>query len=283
MIDIKVEDITKDLERRNRQTTKEYMDVAQMISLVGYRDGNRTGVDTLKVPQITMNFDLSDGYVPIIDSKKVFWRTAVEELLWIYRDASNDVTLLNDKGIHIWDQWVNANNTIGKAYGYQIAKYDQLNNLIKTLREDPQSRRMIMNLWNIEDLPEMELQPCCFMTMWDVTEGYLNCTLVQRSGDYLVGVPFNMTQYAVLVHLIAHVTGLKPGCMLYVINNAHIYENQLETFDKMLMDYDLGDDVESAPRIILDESVKEFKDFDISNINIEGYKANRTYQFEVVK
>ena len=139
----------------------------------------------------------------------------------------------------------------------QLAKYHQVDTLLKTLREDPESRRMVVSLWNVEDLPDMALQPCAFLTMWDVSaDGRLNCMLVQRSGDMGLGVPFNFTQYAVLVHMIAQVTGLRPGLFTHVINNAHIYENHMDALRTQLLNPD----------------VKDFYDFRPEDIQLDNYR-----------
>lgn len=159
---------------------KQYMSILEEISRKGYYDQNRTGVATFKLPHQVIKIDLEKEF-PILQSKKVFFNTSIKEMLWIYRDQSNDVTKLQEQNVHIWDSWVDENNTIGKGYGYQIAKFKQIDKLIETLKTNPQDRRMIMTMWNIEDLPEMTLQPCCFQTLWDVTDGRLNCMLIQRS------------------------------------------------------------------------------------------------------
>lgn len=286
---------------------KQYMNIIEEVMTKGYYDQNRTGVATYKLPHQIMQFDLSEEF-PILQTKKVAFKTAVKELLWIYKEQSNDVTKLQEENVHIWDEWVDENNTIGKAYGYQVEKFNQIDKLIESLKNNPQDRRMLISLWNIEDLPEMQLQPCCFLTMWDVTDGKLNCMLVQRSGDLPLGVPFNTTQYAVLVHMIAQVTGLKPGLLTHVINNAHIYENQLEgmreqlsrykkmedvnwklSFNEMISNFDDGVEralieiendekqyeevLQSTPKLKLNPEIKDFYEFTINDIILEDYKS----------
>lgn len=286
---------------------KQYMSIIEEVMTKGYYDQNRTGVATYKLPHQIMQFDLSEEF-PILQTKKVAFKTAVKELLWIYKEQSNDVTKLQEQNVHIWDEWVDENNTIGKAYGYQVKKFNQIDKLIESLKNNPQDRRMLISLWNIEDLPEMQLQPCCFLTMWDVTDGRLNCMLVQRSGDLPLGVPFNTTQYAVLVHMIAQVTGLKPGLLTHVINNAHIYENQLEgmreqlsryknmedvnwkiSFNEMISNFDDGVEralieiendekqyeevLQSTPKLKLNPEIKDFYEFTINDIILEDYKS----------
>ena len=137
------------------------------------------------------------------------------------------------------------------------------------LQKDPQSRRMIVTLWNIEDLPDMALQPCAYETLWDVTDGRLNCMLVQRSGDMGLGVPFNTAQYAALVHMIAHVSGLQPGLFTHVINNAHIYENHVEALRTQLQRKQEGLE---APVLRLNQDIKNFYDFKPEDITLDGYE-----------
>lgn len=245
-----------------------YLDIVNNILDKGYFDNNRTGIRTYKLPHQIMQFDLSEEF-PILTTKFVAFKTAVKELLWIWQKQSNDVTKLHEMNVHVWDEWMQEDGTIGKAYGYQIAKYHQLDNLLQQLQEDPQSRRMIVTLWNIEDLPEMALQPCAYETLWDVADGKLNCMLVQRSGDMGLGIPFNMTQYAVLVHLIAHVCGLQPGLFTHVINNAHIYENHVEALQVQLS---RKEQATKAPQLWINPEITNFYDFTIDDIKLINYQ-----------
>ena len=162
-----------------RSYDKQYNEILENILKNGYYGENRTGTNTYKIPHMVMKFDLEKEF-PILSTKKVAFKTCVKEMLWIYRDQSNDVTKLQKQNVHIWDNWADENNTIGKAYGYQIRKFNQIDKLIDTLKKNPQDRRMIMDMWTIDDLDKMQLQPCCFLTMWDVNDGRLNCMLVQR-------------------------------------------------------------------------------------------------------
>ncbi|NRU52605.1 thymidylate synthase [Clostridium beijerinckii] len=269
---------------------KQYMTIVENILNNGYYDNNRTGVPTYKLPHQIIQVNLQKEF-PILKTKQVAFKTATKEMLWIWQSQSNDVTLLQNQNVHIWDEWVDSNNTIGKAYGYQIAKYKQLDKLIETLKNNPQDRRMIVSLWNIEDLPDMQLQPCCYQTIWDVTDGRLNCMLVQRSGDIPLGVPFNTTQYAVLVHMIAQITELKVGQLTHVINNAHIYENQIDGMKEQVKRYNIlntynhiKDDLSllknkelmsvfvSNPKLKLNTNITNFYDFTIDDIKLEDYE-----------
>ncbi len=187
----------------------------------------------------------------------------------IWQLQSIDVRQLLRMNCHVWDEWMRPDGTIGKAYGYQIRKYKQVDTLLDTLRHDPQNRRMIVSLWNVEDLPDMALQPCAYQTLWDVTDGRLNCMLIQRSGDMGLGVPFNMTQYAVLVHLIARAAGLQPGLFTHVINNAHIYENHIDALRTQLA---RRGDALPAPTLCLTEGIRDFYQFTPDDITLDGYR-----------
>ena len=224
-----------------------------------------------------MQFDLEKEF-PILTTKFVAFKTAVKELLWIWQLQSNDVRELQKMNCHVWDEWMREDGTIGKAYGYQIRKYKQVDTLLDQLRTDPQNRRMIVSLWNIEDLPDMALQPCAYQTLWDVSDGRLNCMLVQRSGDMGLGIPFNMTQYAVLVHLIARSVGLRPGLFTHVINNAHIYENHVEALKTQLA---RRREALPAPQLVIDEGITDFYEFRPENIRLEGYTHTGKLPMEV--
>lgn len=256
---------------------KKYLEIAETILEDGYFDNNRTGISTYKLPHQIMQFNLEKEF-PILTTKFVAFKTAVKEMLWIFKDQSNDVKKLQEQNVSIWDEWMLEDGTIGKAYGYQVEKYHQMDKLIETLKTNPQDRRMMILLWNIEDLPEMSLQPCCFLTLWDVTDGRLNCMLVQRSGDWGLGVPFNTAQYAVLVHMVAQVTGLKPGLLTHVINNAHIYENHVEALKLQLT---RKDEAFEAPKFWINPEVKDFYDFTADDVKLIDYKHHGKLDMEV--
>lgn len=246
----------------------QYLNIVKNVIENGYYDQNRTGIATYKLPHQVMQFDLEKEF-PILTTKFVAFKTAVKEMLWIWQLQSNDVRVLQDMNCHVWDEWMLEDGTIGKAYGYQIAKYKQLDNLLDTLKNNPQDRRMIVTLWNIEDSKEMALLPCAFQTIWDVTDNRLNCMLVQRSGDLGLGIPFNTTQYAVLTHLIAQVTNLKPGLLTHVINNAHVYENHI---DAIKLQLSRADKALPAPKLLINPDIKDFYDFKPKDIQLDDYK-----------
>lgn len=298
---------------------QQYMKIIENIIKDGYYAQNRTGIATKKLPHQVIQIDLQKEF-PILKSKQLFWKTATKEILWIMQKQSNIVQDLRDVGVKVWNEWEGKDGTIGKAYGYQVKKYHQIDNLINSLKNNPQDRRMLINLWNNEDLNEMNLQPCCFLTIWDVTDGRLNCMLVQRSGDMGLGVPFNTTQYAILTYLIAQSCGLKVGLLTHVINNAHIYENHFKAMEEQLKRFDTMKEIESFnnfinkatnksreyfknmykqlqedcedfneytnvlnsnPKLVLNPNIKDFYDFTIDDIKVEDYKHLSKISMEV--
>ena len=256
---------------------EQYLDIVEAILDHGWDGTNRTGINTYKLPHQIMQFDLEKEF-PILTTKKVAFKTAVKEILWIYQQQSNDVRKLQEENVHIWDEWEKEDGTIGTSYGWVIKKFDQMDTLLKNLKEDPQNRRMMVNLWQIPYLDTGSLYPCCFLSMWDVTDGRLNCMLVQRSGDMGLGVPFNTTQYAVLVHLVAQATGYRPGLLTHVINNAHIYENQV---DALKIQLSRRSQAYPAPALWINPEITDFYKFTINDIKLKGYKHHDKLTMEV--
>lgn len=257
---------------------QEYLSIVKNILDKGALGENRTGMPAYKLPHQIMQFDLGKEF-PILTTKFVAFKTAVKEILWIWQKQSNDVRELQKWNCHVWDEWMREDGTIGKAYGYQLGKYHQVDTLLDMLKKDPESRRMVVDLWNVKDLPDMALYPCAFLTMWDVSnDGRLNCMLVQRSGDMGLGVPFNMTQYAALICMIAQVSGLRPGLFTHVINNAHIYENHVEQLKLQLSRLPQA---YAAPRLVLNPNVKDFYDFKPEDIRLENYRHHDKIAMEV--
>lgn len=265
-----------------------YLSIANKILSEGEMRDNRTGIRAISLPHVCITIDLEEDGFPILASKFVGFKTAIKELLWIWQMQSNDVRKLQDMNVHIWDEWMQEDGTIGKAYGYQLAKYKQVDNLIKTIKEDPTSRRMITTLWNIEDLPEMALQPCAFQTLWNINKGKLNCMLTIRSNDWFLGNPFNIAQYAALVYMIAQVTNYKPGKLTVCINDAHIYENHIPQIQEQLGLVDMNEIFDAyrtnrlcKPKLVLNEDIKDFYDFTIDDIKLDGYIPGPKIKAEV--
>lgn len=211
---------------------EQYINIAQKIMEEGFLQLNkRTGVATKRIPHAIIQVDLQKEPVPILKCKNVFWKTSLKEILWIMQQQSNNI---HDLDAHIWDEWADADGSIGKSYGYQVGKMvsardnknytDQVHYVLSRLKEDPSDRRCVIDLWNVDDLKDMNLCPCCYSSIWDIVDGKLNCMLVQRSSDYLVGVPFNTTQYALLTHLFARHLGVEVGTLTHCMADAHIYQ-----------------------------------------------------------
>lgn len=258
-----------------------YLETIDNILNNGYYDENRTGMNTYKLPHQIMQFNLEKEF-PILTTKKVAFKTAIKELLWIFKDQSNDVKKLQEQNVHIWDEWQMPDGTIGTSYGYIVEKFSQIDNLINALKNNPQDRRMMINLWQIPYLETGALPPCCFLTLWDVTgkgeDSRLNCMLVQRSGDMGLGVPFNTTQYAVLTHLLAQVTGHKVGLFTHIINNAHIYDNHVEA---MKIQLSRKEEALPAPKLYINPEITNFYDFNSKDIKLIDYKYMEKISMEV--
>ncbi|MDR3240017.1 MAG: thymidylate synthase [Clostridiales bacterium] len=255
----------------------QYLTIAEKILANGFLDQNRTGVAAYKLPHQIMQFDLRKEF-PILTTKKVAFKTAVKELLWIFRDQSNDVRKLREEGVRVWDEWMMEDGTIGTSYGWVVKKFHQIDRLIDSLKHDPQNRRMMINLWQIPYLDTGALYPCCFATLWDVTDGYLNCILLQRSGDWGLGVPFNTSQYAALTAMLAQVTGHQPGLFTHVVNNAHIYENQAEA---IRLQISRKASAYPAPELRLNPAIQDFYHYTMDDIQLVGYQSHESIKMEV--
>ena len=248
---------------------------------------------TIRLPHQILQFDLAEEF-PILTSKKVSFKAAVLEILWIYQKQSNDVRWLKDRGIHIWDEWEideNGNyqgkhwdeqefaHTIGTAYGWIVNKYQLTQNLIETLKQNPGNRRMVMSLWQNEWLETAALPSCVWNSQWNLIDGKLNLLVTSRSSDVPLGLPFNIVQYATLCYLIAHTIGAKPGQFTFITNDAHIYENQIDGIKEQIKRYeeaDEGKNLPKAPTLWLNPEIHDFFQFDnsksLSDIKLRDYK-----------
>ena len=259
---------------------------------------------TFSLPHEVLTFDLSEEF-PILTTKRVAFKTSVLEMLWIYQVASNDVKWLHDRGVKIWDEWEipenglyagkdfkklykekgikgNPAGTIGTAYGWIVNRYSLVESLIDTIKTDPANRRMIMSLWQNEWLETAALPSCVWNSQWNVTGDKLNIMVTVRSNDVPLGMPFNVSQYATLCYLLAQVTGLKPGKMTYVINNAHIYENQVDGIKEQMTKESYP-----APTLWLNPEIKDFYKFDnskdLKDIRLENYQNAGTIKMPVTE
>ncbi|MFO1442983.1 thymidylate synthase [Bacillus sp. Bva_UNVM-123] len=239
---------------------------------------------TLKVFGVLNEYDLEEEF-PIGTLRPTAWKSGLKEDLWIYQDQSNDVNLLEKKyGVKYWDSWKNERGNLGLAYGrqmqyehkYKEGYFNQIDRLIWDLKNDPYSRRMITNLYNHQDLHDMTLYPCAFLTMWDFDGERLNMTLVQRSSDYLVAGNINVTQYALLQHMIAQSVGMRVGKLHHYINNLHLYTRHIEQAKEITNREPLP-----APLLIIDDAIKNFYDFKPEHFNLEGYERHSQIKLDV--
>ncbi len=235
-----------------------------------WEDG--TSAYTIKRFGVVNRYDLAEEF-PAITLRKTAVKTAVDEMLWIWQRKSNNIRDL--KG-HIWDEWADGSGSIGKAYGYQMAKkykfaqgeMDQVDNVIWQLRNSPQSRRIMTNIYNFDDLSEMHLEPCAYSMTFNVTGDRLNAILNQRSQDVLAANNWNVCQYAVLVMMLAQVCGLKPGELVHVIADAHIYDRHVPMVEELISRSGFP-----APEVTLNTEIKDFYDFTPDDVIIRNYQA----------
>lgn len=327
---------------------KEYLKLCKKILTEGVEVENRTGINTIKIPNYTFNFDLQEEF-PVLTTKQLFFKNAITEILWIYQEQSNDVRWLQERKNHIWDEWMvdedgiyriyepNKNDetvfdkdkevdlydldgnimldkegnkikvkgiiegknikaakfygkeyayTIGTAYGWIVNRYKLTQNLIDTIKSNPNDRRLVMSLWQNEFLKTAVLPSCVWSSEWDVTDGYLNLSVHQRSCDVPLGLPFNVTQYATLLSLIAHCTNLKPGKISWSIKDAHIYVNQIEGIKEQILRGETLEDLE-APELWINEEIHDFFEFDnsrdLKDIKIRKYKHHGKINFPLAQ
>ena len=238
----------------------------------GVRKDDRTGTGTLSVFGHQLRFDLEDGF-PLVTTKKVHLHSIVGELLWFIRGDSN-VRWLQEHGITIWNEWADENGDLGPVYGRQWRSWpapdghtiDQLGGVIESIRHDPDSRRHIVNAWNVADLPRMALAPCHALFQFYVAGDRLSCQLYQRSADLFLGVPFNIASYALLTHMVAQVTGLRAGDFVHTLGDAHLYLNHLDQAHEQL-----GREPRPLPTLVLDPACRELEDFRFESIEVVGY------------
>jgi thymidylate synthase len=250
---------------------KQYLDYLQHILNYGVQKADRTGTGTLSVFGYQMRFDLHKGF-PLVTTKKLHTRSIIHELLWFLRGDTN-VKYLNENGVTIWDEWADAQGNLGPVYGKQWRAWqtargetvDQISELIQQIKTNPDSRRLIINAWNVGELPKMALMPCHVLFQFYVAQGKLSCQLYQRSADSFLGVPFNIASYALLTHMIAQQCDLDVGEFVWVGGDCHIYTNHLEQVKLQLsrQPFDLPQlQIKRKPDSIFDY---QFDDFEVVN------------------
>jgi len=285
---------------------KIYCELCENILTNGVQVANRTGIDTIKLPSAHFQLNVGEEF-PILTTKQLFIRQAVLEMLWIYQAQSNDVRWLQERNVHIWDLWqIDENgdwrdektgevlkhfdpkfaNTIGTAYGYIVKRLKLMDRLIDSLKNNVNDRRRVISLWQDEYLDTAVLPSCVWSSEWDVTNGTLNAWVHQRSCDVPLGLPFNVTQYAVLLKMLAQVTGLKAGTIDWSIKDAHIYVNQVDGIKEQLERFHTKGDLK-APELWLNPEIKDFYDFDsskdIKDIKLIGYEHMGKIKFPLAQ
>lgn len=252
---------------------KIYQDLLQHILDHGIQKNDRTGTGTISTFGYQMRFNLADGF-PLLTTKKVHTKSIIHELLWFLTGDTN-IQYLQDHGVRIWNEWADDQGNLGPVYGHQWRSWsgadgqtiDQIANVIRTIRENPDSRRMIVSAWNVSDLDKMALAPCHCLFQFYVANGRLSCQLYQRSADVFLGVPFNIASYALLTLMIAQVCGLEPGDFVHTFGDVHIYMDHLDQVHEQL-----SRQPRSLPSMKLNPGVKDifsfrFEDFTLADYN----------------
>ncbi len=251
---------------------KAYLDLMRHVLEHGTKKDDRTGTGTLSVFGWQTRYDLGAGF-PLVTTKKCHLRSIIHELLWFLQGDTN-IRYLKDNGVSIWDEWADANGDLGPVYGHQWRSWprpdggsiDQIAEVVKTLRTNPDSRRIIVSAWNVADLDRMALAPCHAFFQFYVADGKLSCQLYQRSADIFLGVPFNIASYALLTMMMAQATGLKPGDFVHTLGDAHLYLNHLDQAREQL-----GREPRPLPTMTLNPAVQDLFAFRFEDFTLTGY------------
>ncbi|HBI58811.1 MAG: thymidylate synthase [Duncaniella sp.] len=254
---------------------KQYLDLLKKIVETGVDRGDRTGTGTRSIFGYQMRFNLADGF-PLLTTKKLHLKSIIYELLWFLRGDTN-VKYLQDHGVRIWNEWADADGNLGHIYGYQWRSWpdynggyiDQIAEVVNTIKNNPESRRIIVSAWNVGDLKTMNLPPCHLLFQFYVADGRLSLQLYQRSADCFLGVPFNIASYALLLMMVAQVTGLEPGDFVHTLGDAHIYSNHFGQVAEQL-----SRKPRPLPRMIINPEVKELTDFKFEDFILEDYNPH---------
>lgn len=254
---------------------KQYLDLLERVLHEGVVKGDRTGTGTISVFGHQMRFNMDDGF-PLLTTKKLHLKSIIYELLWFLQGDTN-VNYLHEHGVSIWDEWADANGDLGHIYGYQWRSWpdykggsiDQITEVVNTIKNEPNSRRMIVSAWNVGDLNNMNLPPCHTLFQFYVADGRLSLQMYQRSADIFLGVPFNIASYALLLQMMAQVTGLKAGDFVYTLGDAHIYLNHLEQ-----VKLQLTREPRPLPKMILNPDVKNIFDFKYEDFTLTDYNPH---------
>ena len=251
---------------------KPYLDLMRHVLEHGTRKDDRTGTGTLSVFGWQMRYNLAAGF-PLVTTKKCHLRSIIHELLWFLQGDTN-IKYLKENGVSIWDEWADENGNLGPVYGHQWRSWpkpdggtiDQISEVVKALKTNPDSRRIIVSAWNVADLDKMALAPCHAFFQFYVADGKLSCQLYQRSADIFLGVPFNIASYALLTLMMAQVTGLKPGDFVHTLGDAHLYLNHLDQTREQL-----SREPRALPTMTLNPDVKDIFAFRFDDFSLSGY------------
>ncbi|UUC50760.1 thymidylate synthase [Pseudomonas citronellolis] len=254
---------------------KQYLDLMRYVREHGTFKSDRTGTGTYSVFGYQMRFDLGEGF-PLVTTKKCHLKSIIHELLWFLKGSTN-IAYLKENGVSIWDEWADENGDLGPVYGYQWRSWpapdgrhiDQIANLMTMLKNNPDSRRLIVSAWNPALIDEMALPPCHALFQFYVADGKLSCQLYQRSADIFLGVPFNIASYALLTLMVAQVAGLQPGDFIWTGGDCHLYANHLEQADLQLSREPLA-----LPTMKLNSEVKDLFDFRFEDFELVGYESH---------
>ena len=251
---------------------KQYLDLLSQVSENGNKKEDRTGTGTLSTFGYQMRFDLSEGF-PLMTTKKLHLKSIIHELLWFLKGDTN-TSYLNDNGVKIWNEWADKDGNLGHIYGFQWRSWptpggkhiDQIASVIDSIKNSPDSRRHIVNAWNVGELDQMALPPCHILFQFYVADSKLSCQLYQRSADIFLGVPFNIASYAFLLMMMAQVCGLQPGEFIHTLGDAHIYLNHMEQ-----VKLQLGREPRNLPTVKINPDVKDINAFRFEDFTIENY------------
>lgn len=254
---------------------KQYLELCRHVLESGVKKEDRTGTGTISTFGYQMRFDLQEGF-PLLTTKKLHLKSIIHELLW-FLDGDTNVQYLQENGVRIWNEWADDKGNLGPVYGHQWRSWagadgstvDQISELIKTIKTNPDSRRMIVSAWNVAEINEMALPPCHCLFQFYVAEGKLSCQLYQRSADVFLGVPFNIASYALLTLMVAQVCDLEPGEFIHTFGDTHIYSNHLEQ-----VELQLKRDPKPLPQMKINPAVKSIFEFKFEDFELVNYEAH---------
>lgn len=261
---------------------KQYLDLLQKVLTEGVQKEDRTGTGTISIFGHQSRYKMSDGF-PVLTTKKLNLKSIIHELLWFLNGDTN-IKYLNDNGVHIWDEWAEENGDLGHIYGYQWRSWpdynggyiDQITQIVNDIKNNPNSRRLIVSSWNVADLPNMNLPPCHTFFQFYVADGKLSLQLYQRSADLFLGVPFNIASYSLLLKMMAQVTNLEEGDFIHTFGDAHIYLNHIEQ-----VKLQLSRDTRALPQMKINPDVKDIFSFKYEDFELENYNPHPHIKGEV--